>query len=83
MTKKQKFYMAVDPATRTLRWAAPAPGFMQSIVGWLILAVSTVLFLAIAGYFAYLVLLSSPKFDLSALPGGGPSVLREEVHQLR
>jgi hypothetical protein len=83
MAKKQKFQMALDPATRTLRWTAPAPSFMQSILGWLILAASTVLFLAIAGYFVFVFVLSSPKFDVSSLPGGGPSIMRDEVHQLR
>jgi hypothetical protein len=82
MSKKQRFRMALNPSTGNLEWAPDAPRVLPSMLGWLIAAVSFVLFLAIAGYFAFVFLLSSPRLDVSALPGGGPSVMRQEVQRL-
>ena len=82
MGKKQRFRMALNPSTGNLEWAPDAPGFLQSMLGWLIAAVSLVLFLAIAGYFVFIFLLSSPRLDLSKLPGGGPSMMGDEVHHI-
>jgi hypothetical protein len=75
--------MAFNPATHNLEWAPEAPGRAKSLVGWLILAVSTIVFLSIAGYFVIAMVLSAPRIDATALPGGEPSVMREGVHQLR
>ncbi|MBV9328208.1 MAG: hypothetical protein JO352_31210 [Chloroflexi bacterium] len=83
MSRKQKYRMAINPATHNLEWAPSTPGLMRSIVGWLILAVSTVVFLSIAVYFVIVMLLSAPRIDVTALPGGGPSIMQEGVHQLR
>jgi hypothetical protein len=82
MASKQKYKLALNPATRNLEWAPAEPGRLQSMAGWLILAVSTILFLSIAGYCVFVFVLSSPRFDVTALPGGGPSVMEQGVQQL-
>lgn len=83
MTDKRTYRMAVNPMTGNLEWAQASPHVFHSMAGWLLLAVSTLLFLVVASYFAYVFLLSSPRIDLARLPGGGPSVMREEVQTLR
>jgi hypothetical protein len=83
MAKKQKFALATNPTTGQLQWAPAKHGTAQSILGWLLLAASTIAFLLIAGYFVYLYLLTSPGFDIKNLPGGGSSSMRDEVQQLR
>jgi hypothetical protein len=79
---KQKFKLALNPATQNLEWAPATPGALQSMLGWLILAVSTIVFLAIAGYCVFVFVLSSPRIDVSALSGGGASVMDQGVQQL-
>jgi hypothetical protein len=83
MASRRKFRLELNPATRNLEWAPSTPGALQSIVGWLILAVSTMVFLSIAGYCVFVFVLSSPRLDVTAVPGGGPSVMQEDVHRLR
>jgi hypothetical protein len=82
MASKQKFKLALNPATQNLEWAPATPGALQSVLGWLILAVSTIVFLTIAGYCVVVFVVSSPPMDLSALRGGGPTVMDQGVQQL-
>ena len=82
MASKQKYKLALNPATRNLEWAPATPGALQSMVGWLILAVATIVFLLMAGYCVFAFVLSSPRIDVSALPGGGPTVMDQGVQQL-
>jgi hypothetical protein len=58
------------------------PSALQTTLGWLILAVSTVVFLAIATYFVYVFFMSSPGLDIATVPGGGSSLMRQAVQQL-
>jgi hypothetical protein len=83
MATKHKFRMATNPITGELEWAPATPGTGQSLVGWVVLAVSTLLFLLIAAYFAYAFLLSSPRLSIQNLPGGGDTAMRHEVQHLR
>ncbi|MBV9169410.1 MAG: hypothetical protein JOZ81_04925 [Chloroflexi bacterium] len=83
MSKKHRFRVALNPATGQLEWAPSAPGAIQTVISWMVLAASTVAFLAIAGYFVYVFLLSSPRLDITALTDGGPSVMQQGVRQLR
>ncbi len=83
MATKHKFAMAMNPMTGQLEWTPIRQGSIQSLVGWVILAASTLVFLLVAGYFVYLFLLSSPSFDLRNAPGGGDSAMRQEVQHLR
>ena len=83
MSKRHKYRMALNPATGNLEWAPAQPGTFSSFFGWTILAISTLVFLLIAAYFAWVFLLSKPHFDAGALPGGGSPEMTREVKQLR
>ncbi len=83
MSKKAKFRLALNPITGQLEWAPPRESLAQSIVGWLILLLATVGFLVVTGYVVYALILSSPRFDVGQLPGGGSSTMGQEVQQLR
>ena len=83
MSKKVTFKLASNPLTGQLEWAPPRERLSHSLVGWLVLAVSTLVFLLVAGYFVYAFVLSTPGFNLANLPGGGPSMMGQEVQHLR
>ena len=80
---RQKFRLVRNPGTGELQWAPNDEGGVRAWLGWLILAVSTILFLVVAGYLVYYFLLTRPAFSVSNLPGGGQSEMGQEVQQLR
>jgi hypothetical protein len=83
MSRKAKFTLARNPLTGQLEWAPPKEHLGQSLVGWLMLAASTLAFVLVAGYFVCTLVLSTPGVDLTHLPGGGPPVMGNEVQHLK
>jgi hypothetical protein len=83
MSKKAKFTLARNPLTGQLEWAPPKEHIGQSLVGWLLLAMSTLAFVLVAGYFVYAFVLSTPGFDVTHLAGGGSSNMGQEVQRLK
>jgi hypothetical protein len=83
VSSKKKYRLAVNAATGDLEWAPARPGAFQSIVGWVILAISTLAFLLVTAYVLYVFVLTSPRVDPGALPGGGSPEMSREVNRLR
>jgi hypothetical protein len=71
---RRQFKLARNLSTGEYKWVAEGHGGLKAWVGWFVLAVSTVLFLLVAGYLAYWLLLSRPHFDPASVPDGGEAM---------
>ena len=71
---RRKFRLARNRLTGELEWAAEDHGGPKAWLGWFMLVLSTMLFLLVAGYFAYRSLAALPPFNPASLPDGGASM---------
>jgi hypothetical protein len=82
MAHKTKFKLMRNSATGQLEWTEAAPGRLQVWFGWLIMAVSTILFLLLVAYFGYWMFLARPSFDPSSLPGGNSAGMHDAIQRI-
>jgi hypothetical protein len=78
-----KIRLARDPTSGEMKWAPTDHGGAHAWVGWAIMAISTVLFLLVAGYFVYWFLVVPPTASGVGVPDGGSREFRQQVQQLR
>jgi hypothetical protein len=77
------FRLARNPYSGEFEWAAKEESGLEAWAGWLIMAMSTLLFLLVTAYIVYWLVLSAPHFDPNSAPDITPAGMREEVQQLR